>query len=256
MDTVPWLFMESVCLLLDRRSRERSTKVSSAWGEIFTATNKKIHTLRVILDGNTEKIYAAALPAVNIWKEITLEDLQRFVHFIRPVRNERHPLRCDYFSLSILRLRQESQWINGKLLSMRLPVDSVGLWEVKPAQFFETAGPLYDVGYYGPALKPSTLDALIEKFVPINDSSLHVHQKCFDELSVDQMSFDEFMSLLSGNFGSNVNANQSLSDKQLKKLFEKCAVANKEVTIRVTPKDSTQILDSTGPIDYDKYYSE
>uniref|UniRef100_A0A1I8AHY6 F-box domain-containing protein n=1 Tax=Steinernema glaseri TaxID=37863 RepID=A0A1I8AHY6_9BILA len=174
MDTVPRLFMESVCLcLLDRPSLRESTKIPSVWGKICTATSKKIHTLRVVLDGSAEKIYAAAEPVrayntnavffsdlplavpldsvdpkyitnfrietntrfivpSSTWKEITLDNLQRLVHFIRPrvvhfirpVRNERPPLR--YFeSINTLILYRQSNWINGKLLAMQLPCDVV-----------------------------------------------------------------------------------------------------------------------------------
>uniref|UniRef100_A0A1I7YLB0 F-box domain-containing protein n=1 Tax=Steinernema glaseri TaxID=37863 RepID=A0A1I7YLB0_9BILA len=164
MDTVPRLFIESVCLcLLDRPSLLASTRIPSAWGQICSVTSEKIHTLRVFLDGTAEKIYAVALPALkydtdskyvplnsvdqklitnfrietvspdqvqvlsNSWKEITLDKLQKLVHFIRPVRNKRHPLRYDDESLNTLTLRRGSQWINGKILSLRLPVDSVDL---------------------------------------------------------------------------------------------------------------------------------
>uniref|UniRef100_A0A1I7YRD2 SAWADEE domain-containing protein n=1 Tax=Steinernema glaseri TaxID=37863 RepID=A0A1I7YRD2_9BILA len=276
MDTVPWIFVESVCLcLLDRRSRTRSTKLS-VWGKICTATRKKIHTLRVLLDGERKKIYAAAEPIrnsfsfldhsnaldsvdlkfvtnfrieactyhfsktyLNTWKEITLDDLQRLVHFITPVRNERHPLSCNGQSLNTLLLCSGDSWINENLLSMQLPVGSVVLLGVEANEFFETAGSFYHVCHAERTLKQSAIDAIIEKFVPIDGGSFDVNQK--------------------------------LSDKQLKKLFEKCATANKRVsvsfipediwanktvTIWAKPKDYTKILDSTGPIDYDKYYSE
>uniref|UniRef100_A0A1I8AU99 Peptidase_M16_M domain-containing protein n=1 Tax=Steinernema glaseri TaxID=37863 RepID=A0A1I8AU99_9BILA len=85
---------------------------------------------------------------------------------------------------------------------MRLPVDSVTLWDVEGAEFFEPAGPLFRFEYYGPTLKRSAVDALIEKFVPIDG----------------------------GSFG----VKQSISKEQ---------------------EDYTKIFDSTGPIDYDKYYS-
>uniref|UniRef100_A0A1I8ADR5 F-box domain-containing protein n=1 Tax=Steinernema glaseri TaxID=37863 RepID=A0A1I8ADR5_9BILA len=265
MDTVPRLFIESVCLcLLDHRSIRESTKLPSSWGEICTATCQKIHTLFVYLDGSSERIYAAAEPVQtckpaldyttysnvtsldsvdpkfitnfqietntrliipsSAWKEITLSDLQRLVHFIRPVRNERHPLHCDSESLNTLTLTHESQWINGQLLSLQLPVDCVTLWVDEEAnKFFETAGPLYYLKYYeGPTLKRSAIDALIDKFVPIDGGDFHVRQR--------------------------------LSETQLKKLFEKCALANKEVSVSFMPEmlNYSKIFDSTGPIDYDK----
>uniref|UniRef100_A0A1I8ALC4 F-box domain-containing protein n=1 Tax=Steinernema glaseri TaxID=37863 RepID=A0A1I8ALC4_9BILA len=250
MDTVPWIFIESVCLrLLDRDSILESTKIPSTWGQICTVASEKIHTLRVLLDGKKKKIYAAAQPVLlqdyysyysnavpldsvdlkfitnfriktynsyilpNSWKEITLDALQRLAHFIRPVRNERHPLRYDHRSFNTLWLSHESWEINGKMLSMRLPVDSVDLQYVKSDEFFESAGPLYYVHYEGPSLKQSTVDTLIQKFVPIDEG------RC--------------------------NLRQSLSDEQVTKLFEKCAISDKKVSVGVVPEVSTKILDLT-----------
>uniref|UniRef100_A0A1I7YLH2 N6_N4_Mtase domain-containing protein n=1 Tax=Steinernema glaseri TaxID=37863 RepID=A0A1I7YLH2_9BILA len=153
----------------------------------------------------------------STWKEITLEDLKKLVHFIRPVRNERHPLSYDYNSANTLRLESGSKWINEKLLSMEIPVDYVFLWYVEAQEFFESTGPLYYVLYCVQALTPNTLDALIEKFVPIDGGCFTVYQ--------------------------------SISEKQLKTLFEKCAVSNKKVRVSV-PFDSTVV------IDYGKYYSK
>uniref|UniRef100_A0A1I8AIP1 DDE-1 domain-containing protein n=1 Tax=Steinernema glaseri TaxID=37863 RepID=A0A1I8AIP1_9BILA len=159
--------MESVCLcLVHRPSVRESTELSSRWGKICTATREKIHHLSIFLDWSAEKIYAAAqydaysnyvpLDSVNLkfitnfridemrdvlsnWKEITLDDLKKLVRFIRPI----------------------SQW--AKLLSMRLSVDSVTLGmdeELEEAdEFFETAGPLYDITYIGPTLKPNTTNS-------------------------------------------------------------------------------------------------
>uniref|UniRef100_A0A1I7Y484 F-box domain-containing protein n=1 Tax=Steinernema glaseri TaxID=37863 RepID=A0A1I7Y484_9BILA len=226
MDTVPRLFIESVCLrLLDHRSLLASTGIPSAWGEICIATRRKIHTLRVYLDVASKTIYAAAQPVLlhdyysnavpldrvdlkfitnfqikryipqaegpllSIWKEITLDDLKRLVHFIRPVRNERRPLVYDYKSLNTLRLDNRSQWVNKKLLSMRLPVDMVDLGDVEADGFFEFAGTLYYVRYHGPDLEKSMVETLIEKFLPIDGG-------CF-------------------------SLGQSLADEQMKRLFEK-----------------------------------
>uniref|UniRef100_A0A1I7Z736 F-box domain-containing protein n=1 Tax=Steinernema glaseri TaxID=37863 RepID=A0A1I7Z736_9BILA len=255
MDTVPVIFVESVCRhLLDHRSLHASRDLPSMWGEICTAITNKIHTLLVHLDGSSEKIYAAAQPmllyddysyAVSLdsvdpkfitnfrieafdgfrsWKEITVDDLKKLVHFIRPVRNERHPLQYGSESLNTLRLDNRSRWISGQLLSMRLPVDMVDLRRVEGADLFEPAGPLYYVNYEGPAVKESTLDAFVEKFVPIDNGYFNVRLM--------------------------------LSEEHMKKLFEKCAVGNKTVQIWLIPEDSTKILDLTDPIDYDKYYSD
>uniref|UniRef100_A0A1I7YJZ5 Transposase n=1 Tax=Steinernema glaseri TaxID=37863 RepID=A0A1I7YJZ5_9BILA len=42
----------------------------------------------------------------------------------------------------------------------------------------------------------------------------------------------------------------------MKKLFDKCAVANKAVNVSLLFKDFTKIFNSAGLIDYAKYYSE
>uniref|UniRef100_A0A1I7YM74 Nucleolar protein 6 n=1 Tax=Steinernema glaseri TaxID=37863 RepID=A0A1I7YM74_9BILA len=185
MDTVPRLFIEGVYFLLDRRSRGETRRILPTWDIYCSAISKKSHTLQVLLDGSSKKIYAAALPALDmekllsIWREISLDYLQRLVHFIRPVKNERHPLVYDYFSFNPLTLKRGSRWINGQLLSLQLPADTVDLEIDKREEaekFFENAGPLYSVNYLlGPTLEPSTLDALIEKFVPIDGG--HVHER-------------------------------------------------------------------------------
>uniref|UniRef100_A0A1I7YK34 RNA-directed RNA polymerase n=1 Tax=Steinernema glaseri TaxID=37863 RepID=A0A1I7YK34_9BILA len=157
MDTVPSLFIESVCLrlmLMDRPSLLESTWIPYRWGEICSSIRKKMHTLRVLLDGEKKKIYAAAYPLYyntysNVtsldsvdpkfitnfrietatpyeeqdlpgsYKEITLDDLQRLLHFIRLAMNEQY----DSDSINVLNLGRKSEWINEKLLSMQLPFD-------------------------------------------------------------------------------------------------------------------------------------
>uniref|UniRef100_A0A1I7Y9L0 F-box domain-containing protein n=1 Tax=Steinernema glaseri TaxID=37863 RepID=A0A1I7Y9L0_9BILA len=258
MDTVPRLFIESVCLrLLDHESLSESRSIHSRWGQVCTVTCEKIHTLLVFLDDTAGKIYAVALPALkcdtysnyvpldsvdlkfvtnfwittsgsdkpNTWKEITLDDLKKLVCFIKSTRNERPPLRCDYKSLNNLTLIYERT----KLLSMRFPVDSVSLAideELEEAEeFFKNAGPLYSVNYLqGPTSKPNTLDAIIDKFVPIDNGYFKVRQR--------------------------------FSKKQLTRLFEKCAISGKKVQIWVLPDDPTNSSDSVDFVDYDKYYSE
>uniref|UniRef100_A0A1I8AMJ7 FTH domain-containing protein n=1 Tax=Steinernema glaseri TaxID=37863 RepID=A0A1I8AMJ7_9BILA len=264
MDTVPRLFMESVCLcLVYRYSIRESIKMPSNWGQICTARSQKIHTLRVYLDENSKKIYAAtqhlmnnccskadALECVELkfitnfqietctfdprimiprWcKEISLDDLQRLVNFIRPVRIERHPLRNDYGSLSTLTLRRGSEWINRRLLSLRFPVDAVYLQVSKECEeadeFFEAAGPLYYFRYEGPVLKESTVDALIDKFIPIDEGRFLMYQ--------------------------------SVSKAQIKRLVEKCVFYEKKVWLMVIPDFSTSTIKLTDLFDFDEYYSE
>uniref|UniRef100_A0A1I7Z3F7 Dimer_Tnp_hAT domain-containing protein n=1 Tax=Steinernema glaseri TaxID=37863 RepID=A0A1I7Z3F7_9BILA len=205
MDAVPWLFVESVCLCLDRQSLRESCKILSWWGNVSFATSKKIHTLRVFVGEHEGKLYAAARSTVDddvplesvdlkfttnfsiephewveqlsssIWKETTLDQLQMLINLIRPTTERRHPTRYDPESSSTLRL-DNSTWITKKLYSMRLPVDSVELSiETKKHQsaaeeFLDSTGPLYDITFWYTysSLKKSTVDALINKFVPVD----------------------------------------------------------------------------------------
>uniref|UniRef100_A0A1I7Z4U8 PiggyBac transposable element-derived protein 3 n=1 Tax=Steinernema glaseri TaxID=37863 RepID=A0A1I7Z4U8_9BILA len=107
---------------------------------------------------------------------------------------------------------------------MRLPVDSIK-GNVESDEFFENSGSLYSLIYNGSALKQSTLDAIIEKFVPIDGGDFHVRQR--------------------------------FSEEQLKKLFGKCTMANRKVSVSFTlVKHCTKTFDSPDLVDYDKYYSE
>uniref|UniRef100_A0A1I8AHZ1 Protein artemis n=1 Tax=Steinernema glaseri TaxID=37863 RepID=A0A1I8AHZ1_9BILA len=217
METVPRLFIESVCLrLLDRESLAKSTKIPSAWGEICTAISKKIHTLRVYLDGTAERIYAAAQPvqACNTNYNLLILDISQAVpldsidlKFVTNFRIETHtpfmiPLSSSYKEITLDELQRLVHFIR---------------------PFFETTGPLYCVSYLGPALKQRTLDALIDKFVPIDGGCFHVHQK--------------------------------FSEEQMKKLFEKCVMSDQILTVTFVPEDIRKIFDSTGPIDYDKFFT-
>uniref|UniRef100_A0A1I8AN47 FBA_2 domain-containing protein n=1 Tax=Steinernema glaseri TaxID=37863 RepID=A0A1I8AN47_9BILA len=262
MDAVPQIFMESVCLSLDRDSLRASRYIYSTWGTICYVTSKKVHTLRVLLDGEEKKIYAAAEPPrlydtyriaasldsvdlkfvtnirietrttydspqlTNNWKEITLDRLQRLVRFIAPTKNERHPLRYDPESLNSLSLKRGSEWINRKILSLGLPVDSVNLEVSKEEamEFFETAGLLYFVRYVAPNVEQSIVDTIIEKFVPIDDGSFSI--------------------------------NNGLNRAQMNKLFKKCVLSDKKVKVTLTLEFSTNSIALTHFFDYDKYYSE
>uniref|UniRef100_A0A1I8ARX7 Uncharacterized protein n=1 Tax=Steinernema glaseri TaxID=37863 RepID=A0A1I8ARX7_9BILA len=123
MDTVPQIFVESVLLCSDCDSIRRSSRIPSRWGDIASSTFKKIYTLHVYVDMNTEKLYAAAqnfrstlswdsvdlkfitkfridscwivktLP--DSWKEISLTKLKRLCELIRPTTEGRPPVRYD-----------------------------------------------------------------------------------------------------------------------------------------------------------------
>uniref|UniRef100_A0A1I7ZAD0 Uncharacterized protein n=1 Tax=Steinernema glaseri TaxID=37863 RepID=A0A1I7ZAD0_9BILA len=174
MDTVPWRFIEGVCLRVNRPTLEKSALMPSRWGAESKRTSDKIHLLRVVVNNRHGKLCAAAQPMwsedddnldvfptdvhggfedfdgvvpldtvnprfltsfsiyeSNGWppedsgyQEITLDHLQRLVHFIRPARRERHPPRWDCRSTSSMILVHDLK-ISAKLLSMRLPVDQL-----------------------------------------------------------------------------------------------------------------------------------
>uniref|UniRef100_A0A1I7YV45 F-box domain-containing protein n=1 Tax=Steinernema glaseri TaxID=37863 RepID=A0A1I7YV45_9BILA len=266
MDSVPPIFVESVCLLLDRQSLEDICKVACLWGEVSSATIRKIHFLRVFVEEEEGKLYAAALPcwnydteeaahleSVNLkfitnfiikpnivsdqvsssWKEITLNDLQRLVRLITPTTERRHPLRYDNASCNGLQLYKHT-WITEKLISLQLPFDSVNLWidgeELKAAveEFFENAGPLYNVTirYTPSALKQSTVDTLIDKFVPADD----------------------------GHFQLDITT--LLTRKQLERLVLKCEMSDKRVMMYVWLEGATSSTNVTDFFEFDKYYSK
>uniref|UniRef100_A0A1I8A2A1 DUF1788 domain-containing protein n=1 Tax=Steinernema glaseri TaxID=37863 RepID=A0A1I8A2A1_9BILA len=159
------------------------------------------------------------------YKEITLDHLQKLVDFIRPVKNKRHPLRKDYFSLCFLSLHPGSEWINEKVLSMRLPVDSVELWidaSEEMEQFFESAGFLYFVSCRASDMKQHTIDTILEKFSPVDNGFL--------------------------------NITMSLNITQVNKLFEKCALSEKKVAVIVSTSFSMKTIALADLIDFGKYY--
>uniref|UniRef100_A0A1I7YH17 FBA_2 domain-containing protein n=1 Tax=Steinernema glaseri TaxID=37863 RepID=A0A1I7YH17_9BILA len=245
MDSVPWVFMESVCRLLDRVTLEVGKWIPSMWGDVSHSTSAKIRVLNVIID-RMGQLYAAAghargdylysivpLDSVDLnfitnfhissfegndegiqrlsktWKQITLDDLQKLVSFIL-TRNVP---------------------IGPKLLSIRLPVDWIELWinddeHVKGAEeFFENAGPLYYVSCGIRRLKQSTIDAMIKKFVPLDGGSFSLSKK--------------------------------LCRKQLERLVVKCEMLEKKVTLSVCSKGRSKKSkkDVTDFFDFDKYYS-
>uniref|UniRef100_A0A1I7YW19 FBA_2 domain-containing protein n=1 Tax=Steinernema glaseri TaxID=37863 RepID=A0A1I7YW19_9BILA len=260
MDSLPQIFVENVCLCLDRRSIRESCKILSWWGQVFSTTFKKIHTLCVFPDQDGGKLYAVAqasshdavpLDSVDLqfitsfsilpWfvarfdseiTEITLNQLQRLVQFIKPTTEGLPPVRYAYQSSNTLQL-QGSTWISKKLLSMRLPVDSVYLslkeeeLQAAAEEFFENTGPLYNVTiwYTHSALKQSTVDALIDKFVPVDGGGF-----CLTRYT-------------------------ELTRAQLEKLVLKCERAGKKVMVDVCPEDFTCISKVTDFFDFDRHYS-
>uniref|UniRef100_A0A1I7Z8A8 BTB domain-containing protein n=1 Tax=Steinernema glaseri TaxID=37863 RepID=A0A1I7Z8A8_9BILA len=173
------------------------------WGEVSFETSEKIHTLRVIGDRGTGKIYAAAQPllcdhyvdavpldSVNLkfitsfciqlysynlsssFKEVTLDHLEKLLRLIKPTAQGKPPVRYKRESSNYMDLAAPT-WIGRQLLSMRLPVDSVTMsingkeFEAAAEEFFKSAGPLYYICLYccrDFILKQSTIDAMIEKF--------------------------------------------------------------------------------------------
>uniref|UniRef100_A0A1I7ZJG8 DNA_LIGASE_A3 domain-containing protein n=1 Tax=Steinernema glaseri TaxID=37863 RepID=A0A1I7ZJG8_9BILA len=260
MDAVPWLFMERICLCLDHQSLRDGSKMDSIWGEVFSATRKKIHTLTMLaIEG---KLYAAAQPTSSrdfkkavpldsvdlkfitsfsvkqvliglvpsIWKEITLDDLQKLVRFITPTTEGRHTQSRNHLAIH----DYTPTWIAKKLLSMRLPVDSVKLCidtkEVQAAavEFFENVGSLHIIFFRCSSsffLRKSTVDAMIDKFVPVDGGGFHLDSKF------------------------------CLTRDQLERLVLKCERSDKKVVLEVKPKGATKHSKLTDFFDFDKHYS-
>uniref|UniRef100_A0A1I7ZZE1 FTH domain-containing protein n=2 Tax=Steinernema glaseri TaxID=37863 RepID=A0A1I7ZZE1_9BILA len=143
------------------------------------------------------------------WKEITLDKLERLIRFIRPTVEHIHPSSFDQESSNFWRITAGREfYIYRKLLSMRLPVDSVSLViehvsdMAEVNEFFENSGPLYRVESDAIFLKPNIVDAMIDKFVPVD--------------------------------GGEFILRQPLNKKQLERLVVKCEMSKKKVTLRTS----------------------
>uniref|UniRef100_A0A1I7YPD4 Integrase catalytic domain-containing protein n=1 Tax=Steinernema glaseri TaxID=37863 RepID=A0A1I7YPD4_9BILA len=266
MDRVPALFIESVCLrFYDRQSLRRSAEIGSLWGKITTVSQAKIYTLRVRVDPTEGKLYAAAQkvhcwdhrravpldrvdltsitnfriddvsygdPLPSSWREISLDELGRLARFIRPTGYERRPICYTHAGSNRLRLTlSANNSITGKLISLRLPVDSISLSiyggnEAEVEEFFAHAGPLYDVSIiYGSrtrsTLKQSTVDMIIDKYVPAHHGGLRL--------------------------------DRPMTREQLERLVVKCEMSGEQIGVDVVPEESTKSLDATELFDCDKY---
>uniref|UniRef100_A0A1I7ZST6 NmrA domain-containing protein n=1 Tax=Steinernema glaseri TaxID=37863 RepID=A0A1I7ZST6_9BILA len=264
MDAVPPIFVESVCLILDRESFQAGGKIDFMWGEVSAGTSEKIHTLRVIGDGDTGRVYAAAQPLLcddylgavpvgsvnlkfitrfciqsycddlpNSYKEIPLDQVEKLVRLIKPTTEGRPPLRYKFGSSNYMTLTAPT-WISKELISMRLPVDSVNMWidgedfQAAAEEFFKSAGPLYHIHvfcYSGALLKQSTIDTMIDKFIPVDG----------------------------GKFS--LSGDARLTTKQLERIVLKCEMSDKKVKIVVMPEGATCSSKVTDFFDFDKYYS-
>uniref|UniRef100_A0A1I7YTG3 F-box domain-containing protein n=1 Tax=Steinernema glaseri TaxID=37863 RepID=A0A1I7YTG3_9BILA len=258
MNTVPWHFIESVCLRLDHCTLRESRKLSSRWGEACLATSKKMGTLNVTVTNTEGKIYAAVEPifpercdtvfscrllpldsvnpkcftnflvssalkddlSLQSWTEITMDDLQRLIKMARPARGEER-------SRNLLLLDKFNRTTE-KLLSMRLPVDAVNIHITDDGdtsqvdEFIKNAGLLHAVWISGLEQRPlqeAMVSMLLDKFVPIDYSYFCVEQK--------------------------------LTKEQLNILFDKCVVAKKKVQVQLENYGSTINI-----VDYEKYYAE
>uniref|UniRef100_A0A1I7YQ30 FTH domain-containing protein n=1 Tax=Steinernema glaseri TaxID=37863 RepID=A0A1I7YQ30_9BILA len=259
MDSVPSLFVESVCLCLERWSIRRNCRISSIWGEVSSSTFKKIHTLQVFVREQEGKFYAAAQPIVswnydkavpvdsvnlkfitnfrietetltdhnNNWKEISVDKLRRLCEFIKPMTEGTPPVHYDNEYCNKINIGMTS-WITRKLLSLRLHVDCVDLWVLREEflsdaeEFLQNAGPLYDITIYCRpfVLKHSTVDALIDKFVPVDGSRFTL-------------------------FGKNC-----VTKGQLERLVLKCEMSNKKVTIEILSESFTDSPKMTDFFDF------
>uniref|UniRef100_A0A1I8A0K8 F-box domain-containing protein n=1 Tax=Steinernema glaseri TaxID=37863 RepID=A0A1I8A0K8_9BILA len=265
MDAVPAAFVESVCLCLDRDSIRESCKILSRWGKLSSSSFRKIHTLWVFVYNKNKLYAAAqpalsrfrslekAVPLHSVsprfvnrfhiepatwivqglpssWKEITLDQLQQLARFIRPTTEQTHPVR--YNDESYNKLWLEGSIATTEFLSMRLPVNSVNLWidgsdDIEAVDtFLEHAGPLYVMDFHiTHTLKQSTVDAMIDKFVPADG----------------------------GFFG--LGRDTRLTRDQLERLVLKCEMFEKKVRFVVHPEGATSSSKVTDFFDFDKHYS-
>uniref|UniRef100_A0A1I7YKK6 RNA-dependent RNA polymerase n=1 Tax=Steinernema glaseri TaxID=37863 RepID=A0A1I7YKK6_9BILA len=167
------------------------------------------------------------------WKEVALVWIEKLVLPGLSWRDSSCNAMCLY----------GTSWIDRKLVSMRLPVNSVILWlsleehQAAAEEFFENTGPLYriDISYTHSALKQSTVDAMIDKFVPVDGGSFRVTEHT--------------------NFTRELHQTR-LNKEQLERLIRKCEMSDKKVEIKVWPEGFTKSSKLTDFFDFDKYYSK
>uniref|UniRef100_A0A1I7YH97 GCV_T domain-containing protein n=1 Tax=Steinernema glaseri TaxID=37863 RepID=A0A1I7YH97_9BILA len=161
-----------------------------------------------------------------------MDDLQRLVRFIKPTTEGRYPVRYDFASCNYLALHYTPSLIGTKLLSSRLPVDSVDLWikdeEVQEAaeEFLKSAGPLYYVRCGVLGLKQSTVDTLIDKFVPVDEGCFYM------------------------------GGATRLTRAQLEKLVLKCEFSEKKAALALHLEGVTDSSKVTDFFDFEKYYGK
>uniref|UniRef100_A0A1I7YD42 Beta-galactosidase n=1 Tax=Steinernema glaseri TaxID=37863 RepID=A0A1I7YD42_9BILA len=160
------------------------------------------------------------------WKEITPDKLQKLVRFINPTTEGGHPVRYHWESSNRLDLTGFPGDITRELISLKLPVDSIWIGKdlgAEPHELFRNAGPLYKVSCGSLNLDERTLDAMIDKFVPVDDGSFTLKTP--------------------------------LSKKQLETLVVKCEMSDTKGMIRVRPEGSPSTSEITDVFDFDRYYS-
>uniref|UniRef100_A0A1I7YEL9 Uncharacterized protein n=1 Tax=Steinernema glaseri TaxID=37863 RepID=A0A1I7YEL9_9BILA len=275
MDSVPGLFIQDVCLSLqDRRSIDACRNLPpSRWRQICRATSDKMCTLVIYLDNVEKKIYAAACYLyhdffhpyapfktvalrffnnfrvepllenalshyVPFWKEITPDKLRDLAHSIKPTWVKTHPVRYDRRCGNSVSLNRKTNWINGTILSMRLPVDSMTISIDKcdlenVVTFFENIGSIFKfscdlVGINWTktmhSLMQRTVDTIIEKFVPTDGGWFRV--------------------------------GQPLTREQIKRLVLKCEMSNKSVTVLVNSQGFRKVSELYDFLNIDKHYSK
>uniref|UniRef100_A0A1I7Z0W3 Tudor domain-containing protein n=1 Tax=Steinernema glaseri TaxID=37863 RepID=A0A1I7Z0W3_9BILA len=168
---------------------------------------------------------------LRTWREISLVQMQRLVRSIGSSLSlgpseQRHPLRYNEKSSNCLRLHRSNQWITQELLSLRVPIVSVYIEsDIDPhvaEDFFRNTGPLYHA-IHQRNLPSSTLDALINNFVPVD--------------------------------GGRLNLMSLLSKEQLERLVMKCEMSGRMVSLQVSAEKGSIHSYVTDFFDFDKFYS-
>uniref|UniRef100_A0A1I7ZL61 Three-Cys-motif partner protein TcmP n=1 Tax=Steinernema glaseri TaxID=37863 RepID=A0A1I7ZL61_9BILA len=167
------------------------------------------------------------------FKEITLEALQKLVRFIKPAKKEAHPVRYEQESSNHFWLLSDTSHTIKKLLSTRLPVDSIYLstyigYVPELQEFFEHVGPLYkvDIIDFSHTFRKSMIDVMIDKYYPVD--------------------------------GGSFSFNMPLTRNQLERLVLKCEMSDKKVKLTVRSEEGKELRpsdDITKMFDFDKYYT-
>uniref|UniRef100_A0A1I7Y026 F-box domain-containing protein n=1 Tax=Steinernema glaseri TaxID=37863 RepID=A0A1I7Y026_9BILA len=272
MDAVPQIFVESVCLLLNRDSIWRSSWISSRWGKISSATINKIHTLQVFVEMTTEKLYAFAHPTILeidedvMWWQLDSVPLDsvdlKFITKFRieacwSVEDRPLPSTDIWKEISLTKVKRLCEFISPTTegRSMCFDIGYCNKLEIKDASIHKKL--------LSWRLAVDTVDLWIEReeFLPAveeflqNSGPLYSITSWYGNFttSVDAL-IDKFVPVDGGIFS--LHENTRLTKEQLERLVLKCELSNKKVTLVACPEGATKSSEATDFFDFDKYYGK